>query len=68
MRKRELQSFTLKLSDLKEYDTIKQEKQAQRAKERGEEGSSASTSQPPIAKVGPKSKQEIRERIGLTET
>lgn len=67
MRKREIQSFSLKLNDLKEYEAVRQERNKQREKAdglaSGTEPVSAQTQ--PISKFGPKSKQEIRERIGL---
>lgn len=62
MRRREIQSFTLKLSDLKEYDAIRQERN------KAEESMSPERSPmrlPALTKWGPKSKQEVRERIGL---
>lgn len=62
MRRRELQSFTLKLSDLKEYEAVRQERESNKA-------DVSNTSLPPMKivfpKWGPKSKQEVRERIGL---
>jgi len=67
-----MQSFTLHLNDLKEYEITRQKRNSSRQQAKlVEVGTSTSTSTtwpqqpPPIAKVGPKSKQEIRERIGL---
>lgn len=64
MRRRELQSFTLKLSDLKEYEAVRQERESKLNK-----GDVTNTSISPmkvvLPKWGPKSKQEVRERIGL---
>lgn len=69
MRKREIQSFTLKLNDLKEYEAVRQERLTNKMREKidgiasGTDPLSAQIQ--PISKFGPKSKQEIRERIGL---
>lgn len=60
MRKREYQSFTLKLTDLKEYEAV--------AKERAESKMTAAAvklADGISTKFGPKSANEIRERIGL---
>lgn len=69
MRRREIQSFTLKLSDLKEYETIRQEriesKNPQPNKTDGDSSPERSPMKIPLLKWGPKSKQEVRERIGL---
>lgn len=65
MRKREIQSFTLKLSDLKEYEVVRQERAA--ARNQAKQGTSGVTpcNPPPMVKIGPKTKQEVRERIGF---
>jgi hypothetical protein len=59
MKRMELQSFPLKLSELKEYDQAKQER-----KEGGnkEDSSEMPPRAEPITK-GPKTKQEINARI-----
>lgn len=57
MRKREYQSFTLKLGDLKEYEAAKNERMDNAAAAKGTDA--------PSNKFGPKSANEIRERIGL---
>lgn len=62
MRRREIQSFTLKLSDLKEFEAIRQERQESRSHVNDMTPESPMKT---VAKWGPKSKQEIRERIGL---
>lgn len=75
MRKREIQSFTLKLSDLHDYEVLRLEKKAQKLTERNAEieaimasGSSGTgAAKPPLVKYGPKSKQEIRGRLGFME-
>lgn len=62
MRRREVQSFQLKLSDLKEYEIERQkmiEKRTQDAM------TTPITGPAPIVKVGPKPKQEVRDRIGM---
>lgn len=67
MLRRDLSVFVLKLSELKEYEQVKQERQAAKLNsESGGDGSISSTSKGPLAtKIGPKSKQEVLERIGL---
>lgn len=55
MRKREYQSFTLKLNDLKEYDAAQKERAENKA---------AKLAETMTAKYGQKSVNEIRERIG----
>jgi hypothetical protein len=60
MRRRELQSFTLKLSELKEYEQIRAERNANKTTDKFK-----STNDTPIVKAGPKSTKEIRERVGL---
>lgn len=63
MKRMELQSFYLKLSELKEYDQAKEER-------RGESGNSKDQSsftaqeKLPLTK-GPKTKAEIQTRIGF---
>lgn len=67
MRRRELQSFNLKLSDLKQYEAIRLERMENKSK-KSQEGCSATLTpirQPPIVKYGPKSKHEIEKRIGM---
>lgn len=68
MRKREIQSFSLKLSDLKEYELVRQERYNARNPNKDSEGTSSEDTSTIIVKVGPKSRQEIRERIGLAST
>jgi hypothetical protein len=58
----ELQSFSLKLNELKEYDQAKLERQE------GNMNKDDHQQQPPAEKMitkGPKTKQEIHTRIGL---
>lgn len=62
MRRRELQSFTLKLSDIKEYEAVRQERESNKA---DITNASPSPMKVILPKWGPKSKQEVRERIGL---
>lgn len=87
MRRRDIQSFGLKLNDMKEYEAVRLERLAARAQ--AEAAAAAGRSDlmatdtetpigqtkvggqqqpPPLVKYGPKSKQEIRERLGLTDT
>lgn len=61
MKRMELQSFYLKLSELKEYDQAKAERQEGSSKE----GSVITTPVEKIIAKGPKTKQEIHTRIGL---
>lgn len=67
MRRREIQSFTLKLSDLKEYEVARQERAESKQQNKDENATMAtpSTQVKSLTKFGPKSKQEVRERIGL---
>lgn len=68
MRKREIQSFTLKLNDLKEYEAVRQERLAAKLHEKlsdSQSQQSAPQVQPLFIKFGPKSKQEVRERLGF---
>lgn len=66
MRRRELQSFTLKLTDLKEYEAVRQERDSKLQQNKADAStSSISPMKVNLPKWGPKSKQEIRERIGL---
>lgn len=61
MRRREIQSFPLKLSDLKEYEPVRLER-------RNQDNAAMITpvtGPPPLVKIGPKSKQEVRERLGF---
>lgn len=58
----ELQSFYLKLSELKDYDQSKIDRQE------GSQNKDEQSQQPPAEKMitkGPKTKQEIHSRIGL---
>lgn len=64
MRKRELQSFVVKLSDLKEYEVLRMERQEKRFLEKLA-SESPMTQTAPFVKFGPKSLKEVRERIGL---
>jgi FtsZ-interacting cell division protein YlmF len=62
MKRMELQSFYLKLNELKEYDQAKQERQEKNLNKE------ETSQQPPAEKMitkGPKTKQEIHTRIGL---
>lgn len=67
MRKREIQSFSLKLGDLKEYEIIREERA--NAKKQLNESNAGETSKEQstaaLFKIGPKSKQEIKERLGM---
>lgn len=65
MRKRELQSFVVKLSDLKEYEAVRHERLETKYIDKTTSESSM-TQTAPIVKFGPKSQKEIRERIGLS--
>lgn len=68
MRRRELQSFTLKLSDLKEYEVARQERESKLQQIKSETSTTSDKISPMkviLPKWGPKSKQEVRERIGL---
>lgn len=63
MRRREIQSFSLKLSDLKEYEKAREERAELN---KSAKSSSESPSSPiKLVKYGPKSKQEVRDRIGM---
>lgn len=62
MKRMELQSFYLKLNELKEYDQAKLDRQE------GNANKDDPAQQPPAEKMitkGPKTKQEIHTRIGL---
>lgn len=63
MRKRDIQSFSLKLNDLKEYEQIK----AQNSKNNDKSGGGDNTQKTSgfLFSTGPKTKQEIRDRIGM---
>lgn len=71
MRKREIQSFTLKLNDLKEYENVRNERaalkqqQEQQQPQTSQDAKVFETPLMPISKFGGKNKQEIRERIGF---
>ena len=70
MRRREIQNFNLKLSDLKEYESAKQERIAKNNPDANTSKSEMKTPGITISaqlfpKIGPKSKQDIRNRIGL---
>lgn len=65
MRKRELQSFQLKLSDLKEYEAARQELLDSRNQQDNSGLATPITGPAPIVKVGPKTKQDVRERLGF---
>lgn len=72
MLRRDLSVFVLKLSELKDYEQVKQERQAAKINNESGTGDGSSTSSaakacPLATKVGPKSKQEILERIGLKQ-
>jgi hypothetical protein len=62
MKRMELQSFSLKLNELKEYDQAKLDRQENNTNKDDQQ------QQPPAEKMitkGPKTKQEIHTRIGL---
>lgn len=62
MRRREIQSFSLKLSDLKEYEDARLTRyDANKSKDKP----NVSIDSPNLATFGPKSKQQIQERIGF---
>lgn len=61
MKKMQLQSFSLKLSELKEYELAKEERL--NAKKR--ETPTANSNDSEITKPTKKTKNEVRERIGL---
>uniref|UniRef100_A0A336K145 CSON014442 protein n=1 Tax=Culicoides sonorensis TaxID=179676 RepID=A0A336K145_CULSO len=67
MRKRDIQSFTLKLNDLKEYEQVKAQNAKTAEKTSGNSGNNANSTKSPIFLFTalPKTKQEIRERIGM---
>lgn len=63
MKRMELQSFSLKLNELKEYDQAKAERQEANSKDDPQ-----AMQHSPVEKAitkGPKTKQEIQARIGL---
>lgn len=60
MRKREYQSFTLKLNDLKEYEAAQKERAESKMN-----ATAAKLADGLSTKFGPKSISEIRERIGF---
>ncbi|CAO1387578.1 unnamed protein product [Diamesa serratosioi] len=62
MKRMGLQSFYLKLNELKEYDQAKQE----RTDSKEPVPTAMNDSDKPIAKTQKLTKAEIRERIGLT--
>lgn len=64
MRKREIQSCTLKLNDLKEYEAVRQTREAAKSQDKMVLNA-GSTPHHPLVKCGPKTKQEVRERLGL---
>lgn len=68
MRRREIQSFTLKLSDLKEYDAVRQERSDNIKSNQNKTDNTNMTPDSPMKLVPswrPKTKQEIRDRIGM---
>lgn len=67
MRRREIQSFTLRLSDLKEYEAARQERSESKSQQNKTDNSNMTPDSPMklVPRWGPKSKQEIRERIGM---
>lgn len=65
MRKRDIQSFTLRLSDLKEYEQAKAEREPAKKGEEPNVKKNNEEVMPHANKFGPRRKQEIRERIGL---
>lgn len=65
MRKRELQSFVVKLSDLKEYEAVRHERLENKYPDKTTTESSVPQNAL-IVKFGLKSQKEIRERIGLS--
>ncbi|CRK89679.1 CLUMA_CG003483, isoform A [Clunio marinus] len=62
MKRMELQSFYLKLNELKEYDHAKAERGERIPKD--EATNPQTSAEKPLTK-GPKTKQEIQTRIGL---
>lgn len=68
MRRREIQSFTLKLSDIKEYEAVRHERSQSIKSQQNKDDNAVMTPDSPMKlapRWGPKTKQEIRERIGL---
>lgn len=65
MRKRDLQSFQLKLSDLKEYETVKTANNTAKEAEKNTGRSIPVSEFKYFTQTGPKTNKEIRERIGL---
>lgn len=67
MRRREIQSFTLRLSDLKEYEAARQDRLESKSQPNKTDNTSMTPDSPMklVSRWGPKSKQEIRERIGM---
>lgn len=63
MRRREIQSCTLKLNDLKEYEAVRQTREI--GKMQDKTVLNAGSTPHPLVKYGPKTKQEVRERLGL---
>lgn len=63
MRRREIQSFSLKLGDLKEYEKAREERAELNKSTKSSSGSPSSPVK--LVKYGPKSKQEVRDRIGM---
>ncbi|XP_037936688.1 uncharacterized protein LOC119670484 [Teleopsis dalmanni] len=66
MRKRELQSITLKLSELNEYDYVKIERTLAKTDEKPGSTEKEDGKQSPIANVGPKTSKEINDRLNTT--
>lgn len=61
MKKMQLQSFSLKLSELKEYEATREERM--NAKKADQQSSNSNESE--ITKPTRKTKQEIKERLGI---
>lgn len=67
MRKREFQSFTLKLSDLHEYEVVREERLKKITDTGAKSNDSSSSFLQTAVKYGPKTKQEIRARLGIKD-
>lgn len=66
MRKREFQSFTLKLSDLSEYEAVR-EQRLKKNTTGTKSNESTPSFIPSLVKYEPKTKQEIRARLGIQD-
>lgn len=70
MRRREIQSFTLKLSELKEYESVRNERLETKSHLNKNTNTNMAQDSPMklASKWGPKSKHEIHERIGMNSS